>query len=122
MRRLACMLALMLGWMLAGAPVALAASGAGTGAAPGSSIQILQSFGNQDEGGVLDIPVKRRHEVLFWMGLALLVLVLATGGLGIAMGVFGKEVFVWHMLLAGLSMTLAVAHAIVAVVWFWPYK
>ena len=120
MRRLACMLALMLGWMLVATPAVLAANGGG--AAPGSSIQILQSFGNQDEDGVLNIPVKRRHEVLFWMGLALLVLVLATGGLGIAMGVFGKEVFVWHMLLAGLTMTLAVAHAIVSLVWFWPYK
>ncbi len=117
MRWLVCVLTLGLT-----AGTAFPAWAAGAGEAPGSSIQILQAFGNQDEGGVLEIPTKRRHEVLFWMGLALLALVLATGGLGIAMGVFGKDVFLWHMLLAGLSMTLAIAHAIVAVVWFWPYR
>ncbi len=119
MRWLAWTLMLLLG---AGSLTVSTPARAASDAAPGSSIQIIQSFGNQDEGGVLNIPVKRRHEILFWMGLALLVLVLATGGVGIAMAVFGKDVFLWHMLLAGLSMTLAIAHAIVAVVWFYPYQ
>jgi len=89
---------------------------------PGSSMQVLQGFGNQEEGGVLSIPDKRRHEVLFLMGISLLILILTTGGLGLAMGVFGKELFVPHMLFAGLSVTLAIAHAIVAIVWFYPFK
>jgi len=89
--------------------------------APGSSLQILQGFGNQEEGGVLKVPDKRRHEVLFLMGISLIILLLITVGLGISMVMFGKEVFVAHMLFAGLSTTLAIAHAIVAVVWFYPF-
>jgi hypothetical protein len=58
---------------------------------------------------------------MFLLGVALLTLVLITGGLGIAMGVYGKQVFVAHMIFAGLSMTLAIAHAIVGIVWFYPY-
>jgi len=88
---------------------------------PGSSMQVLQGFGNQEEGGVLSIPDKRRHEVLFLMGISLLILILTTGGLGLAMGVFGKDLFVPHMLFAGLSVTLAIAHAITAIVWFYPF-
>jgi len=85
-------------------------------------MQILQGFGNQSEGGVLSIPDKRRHEVLFLMGISLLGMILITGGLGLAMGVFGKNLFVPHMLFAGLSVTLAIAHAIVAIIWFYPFK
>jgi len=48
-------------------------------------------------------------------------LLLVTGGLGVAMGVYGKQVFVAHMICAGLSMTLAIAHAIVGIVWFYPF-
>jgi len=46
---------------------------------------------------------------------------LTTGGLGVAMVVYGKQVFVIHMIFAGLTMTLAVIHAIVGMVWFFPY-
>jgi len=36
------------------------------------------------------------------------------------MVVFAKPVFVAHMIFAGFSLTLAIAHAIVAIVWFFP--
>jgi len=70
---------------------------------------------------VIKVSEKRRHEVLFLMGISLIVLLLITVALGISMVMFGKEVFVAHMLFAGLSTTLAIAHAIVAVVWFYPF-
>jgi len=66
------------------------------------------------------ISTKRKHQVLFLMGAALLVLVLFAAGFGVAMGIFGKDVFIWHVLSAGLATTLAVAHAVVAFVWFYP--
>jgi len=71
---------------------------------------------------VVVVPDKRRHEVLFLMGISLLVLVLITAALGVSMGIFGKDVYVAHMLFAGLAVTLAIAHAIVAIVWFYPFK
>jgi hypothetical protein len=37
------------------------------------------------------------------------------------MGVYGKQVFVAHMITAGLSVTLAIAHAVAALVWFNPF-
>jgi hypothetical protein len=55
------------------------------------------------------------------MGISLLVLLFITGGLGVAMVVFDKEVFVAHMIFAGLSLTLATVHAVTSIVWFWPY-
>ncbi|MDQ6968468.1 MAG: hypothetical protein Q9M14_07295 [Mariprofundaceae bacterium] len=61
-----------------------------------------------------------KHQVLFWMGAALLLLILLAAGFGIAMGIFDKDVFVWHVLSAGLATTLAVAHAVTAFVWFFP--
>ena len=58
---------------------------------------------------------------MFVMGVPLLILLLVTGALGIAMGVYGKQVFVAHMVFAGLTMTLALAHAVVGIVWFYPF-
>jgi hypothetical protein len=52
----------------------------------------------------------------------LLLFILIAVGLGVAMGVYGKQVFVWHMLFAGLSATLAIVHAIVGLVWFYPFR
>ncbi len=85
---------------------------------------VLQGFEGLHDGESRErhIATQSKHEILFWMGLSLLVLVLSTASLGIAMGVFGKEVYVAHMLSAGLSVTLAIVHAVVAMVWFWPYN
>ncbi len=87
--------------------------------------QVLQAFESQAEKkaqtDALVISTKEKHKILFFMGIMLLVGILTTAGLGIAMGVYGKPVFVAHMLSAGLSVTLAIIHAIVAIVWFFPF-
>lgn len=87
------------------------------------SAQILQAFNQQhrESEHAKSITDKDKQRVMFMLGVVLLTLVLITGGLGIAMGVYGKQVFVAHMIFAGLSMTLAVAHAIVGIVWFYPF-
>ena len=86
------------------------------------SAHVLQQFNQGDESVAPEraISVHRKHQVLFWMGGALLLLILLTAGFGIAMGIFDKDVFIWHMLCAGLATTLAIAHAVVAFVWFYP--
>ncbi len=86
------------------------------------SAEVLQQF---NQGDVVVAPeraisTKRKHQILFWMGGALLILILLAAAFGIAMGIFGKDVFVWHILFAGLASTLAIAHAVVAFVWFYP--
>lgn len=67
------------------------------------------------------IAKKEKHQILFIMGIALLLGIATTVGLGIAMAVYGKPVFVAHMISAGFSLTLAIIHAIVAIVWFYPF-
>ncbi len=66
------------------------------------------------------ISTKRKHEILFLMGAGLLILLLLTAALGLAMGIWEKDVFTWHMLSAGLTLTLAIVHAVVSFVWFYP--
>jgi hypothetical protein len=88
--------------------------------------QVMQAFTssqnqNQEQSDANSTEDQTKHLVMFVMGVPLLILLLITGGLGIAMGVYGKQVFVAHMICAGLSMTLAVAHAIVGLVWFNPF-
>lgn len=89
----------------------------------GESVQILQAFNKQhsDSEHSKSITDKDKQKVMFILGVLLFTLVIVTGGLGIAMGVYGKPVFVAHMVAAGLSITLAVAHAIVGLVWFYPF-
>ncbi len=65
---------------------------------------------------------RERREILFIMGVVLLVLIFATASLGIAMAVKGKQVFVAHMVTAGCTVFLAVAHAVASIVWFFPYR
>ena len=85
------------------------------------SSQVMEQF-NQDEAVAPEraISTKNKHLILFWMGSTLLVLVLLAAGFGVAMGIFDKDVFVWHVLSAGLATTLAIAHGVVAFVWFYP--
>ena len=87
------------------------------------SEHILQAFNKQhrDEVREKSVPQKERQQIMFLMGVVLFVLVLITGGLGIAMALYGKQVFVPHMLFAGLSVSMAIAHAIVGLVWFYPF-
>lgn len=93
---------------------------------PQENNQVMQAFTssqqqNQEQSDEKSTDDQTKHLVMFVMGVPLLILLLITGGLGIAMGVYGKQVFVAHMVCAGLSMTLAIAHAIVGLVWFNPF-
>ncbi len=93
-----------------------------TASADESSLQIVESFNkNGSVQNPNDPTTKRKQEIMFIMGIPLLIMLITTAVLGIAMGVFGKKVFVAHMVVASLSLCLAVAHAIVGLVWFFPF-
>jgi len=85
--------------------------------------QIIQSFSTHEtkKTGVITIEDQKKRLIMFLLGVPLLVMLLITAVLGVAMGVYGKQVFVAHMIFAGLSVTLAIAHAIVGIVWFFPF-
>jgi hypothetical protein len=91
--------------------------------APSADIQVMQAFTEQIREGSerQHLSDQRKHAILFLMGIALLICMLTTAGLGIAMAIYGKKVFVAHTVFAGLSITLAIVHAVVAIVWFWPF-
>lgn len=83
---------------------------------------VMQQFNDDEEvSPQRKIDTQRKHQILFMMGIALLVLLLTTGVLGISMVFFDKDVFLAHMIFAGLSLTLAAAHAATSIAWFWPY-
>lgn len=90
-----------------------------------SGNSVMQSFNrSRDEfslGKVYTIADKEKQEIMFIMGICLLVSVVTTASLGIAMAVYGKNVFLIHMIFGGISVFLAIAHAVVAVVWFFPF-
>ena len=94
-----------------------------TSQASDNSAQILQAFNRQhrDAEHAKSITDKDKQRIMFLLGVVLITLVLITGGLGIAMGLYGKPVFVAHMVFAGLSITLAIVHAIVGLVWFYRF-
>lgn len=107
-------------WILAsGALAADIQQNAGTE----SEAQIIKKFTSQEdkESELIAISDKRKRQVMFAMGVPLLLFIIITVAFGISMGVFGKDVYVPHMIFAGLSLTLALAHAIVGLVWFWPF-
>ena len=87
------------------------------------SAQILQEFNAQNRTDIRAkaIPLKEKQQIMFLLGVAVIVLVIITGGLGLAMGIFGKPVFVPHMVFAAFSVTMAIVHAIVGLVWFYPF-
>ena len=84
---------------------------------------IMTSFTEKEEalGDAVAISDKRKHQVLFIMGIFLLIFIFTTAILGLRMVLFGKEVFVAHMIFAGGSVFLATAHAVTAIVWFFPF-
>jgi len=91
-------------------------------APPNDGAQVLQSFEKTAQAPDATDPTDQtRRWVMFFLGAPLLILLLITGGLGIAMGVYGKPVYLAHMIFAGLSITLAIVHAIVGIVWFRPF-
>jgi hypothetical protein len=89
-----------------------------------NSARVLEAFDRQkaqrvDEG--VAVSDHKKHLVMFMLGVPLIILLLITGVLGIGMAVYGKPLFVAHMISAGLTITLAIAHVIVGVVWFFPF-
>jgi hypothetical protein len=85
--------------------------------------EVLSAF-NRDQAkpsNIVSIPDRKKRLIMFYMGVPLLIFILLTAALGIAMGVYGKPVYVPHMVCAGLSVTLAIAHAVVGIVWFYPF-
>jgi hypothetical protein len=86
-------------------------------------VQVIQKFSQQEkkQSNAIQIEQREKHLIMFIMGVPLLLFILTTVALGIAMGFYGKQVFVAHMIFAGLSLTLALAHAIVGIVWFFPF-
>lgn len=83
----------------------------------------MQSFVSREvvESDIVAIEDETKRLVMFFMGVPLLILLIATVALGVAMVIYGKQVFVAHMICAGLSLTLAMAHAVVGLVWFFPF-
>jgi len=114
------MLALLLALAACFTPLARAADDAqqNNGAA------VLEAFDKQQVQRVKQASELSDHSkrlIMFTLAIPLFVLLLITGGLGIATGVFGKKLFIPHMIFAGLTVTLALAHAIVGLVWFYPF-
>lgn len=89
----------------------------------GESAQIMQAFNQQHREAehAKSITDKEKQRIMFLLGVLVLTLVLITGGLGLAMGLYGKPVFVAHMVFAALSITFSIVHAIVGLVWFYPF-
>ncbi|MDX8405034.1 MAG: hypothetical protein R8K50_02675 [Mariprofundus sp.] len=99
-----------------------AAGVAGSAGVTSSPEAVMQQFASDDEESPQRrVETVRKHQILFMMGLSLLVLLLITGTLGIAMVAFDKDVFLPHMIFAGLSLTLAAVHSATAIAWFWPW-
>jgi len=89
-----------------------------------NGVQVLEAFDRQQADRVdsaAAIGDKKKQLIMFLLGIPLLILLLSTGAVGIAMGLFGKPLFLLHMILAGLTMTLALVHVIVGLVWFYPF-
>ena len=85
--------------------------------------QVMESFERQVDKAKAEKTLSdhTKQLVMFMLGVPLLVLLLITAALGIAMAIYGKQVFVMHMVCAGLTVTLAIVHAIVGLVWFYPF-
>lgn len=110
-------------FVLGAAALSLPAGAAEEPSTEASGTQILQSFEKAAAAAnpQTDATDRMRRWVMFALGVPLLMLLLVTGSLGIAMGVYGKPVYLAHMVCAGLSVTLAIVHAIVGIVWFRPF-
>jgi hypothetical protein len=86
--------------------------------------KILESFGRQQPQHPAGVTVVGDHEkqvIMFSIGTLLLALLIGTASVGIAVAVFGKPLFLAHMILAGLTVTVALIHVVVGVVWFFPF-
>lgn len=88
-----------------------------------NSLEVMQVFNDQaaEAAKAYELADEEKHKILFFMGVVLLALLCVTAYLGVSMVVFNKEVFVPHMIFAGLTVTLGFVHAVAAVVWFFPF-
>jgi len=86
-------------------------------------IKAIQTFNKRryDEVGILKVEAQKKHRILFIMGVCLMLGILTTAGLGLAMVLGDKPVFMWHMAVAGITVTLAIAHAATSIIWFFPF-
>lgn len=93
------------------------------GESTNESHAVLAPFVEKEEvlGEAVAISDEQKHLILFYMGVALLFLVLTTAVIGLQMGMFGKQLFVQHMICAGFTVFLSLAHAVTAIVWFFPF-
>lgn len=84
---------------------------------------VMQAFTSNEvkDSEIVAIEDETKRLVMFFLGVPLLIMLIATVALGVAMGIYGKQVFLPHMICAGLSMTLALGHAVVGIVWFYPF-
>ncbi len=84
---------------------------------------VLAPFIDKEEvlGEAVAIDDEQKHLILFYMGVVLLFLILATAIIGLQMALFGKQLFVQHMISAGFTVFLSLAHAVTAIVWFFPF-
>jgi hypothetical protein len=108
-------------WLLALSPVCLADS---QPPAPANPTKILESFARQDAQRPAGVTVIGQHEkqvIMFSIGAVLLALLIGTASVGIAVAAFGKPLFLVHMILAGLTVTVALIHVAVGLVWFYPF-
>jgi hypothetical protein len=115
------MLAAWLGFGLT--PLAMADEAQQAEMSRGDGVKVMEAFARQDEqqqqaGAVAEHTKK---VVMFLLGVPLVLLLIATGVMGVGMAVYGKPWFIPHMICAGLSITLALAHAVVGMVWFYPF-
>jgi hypothetical protein len=107
--------------LLALLPAPMAVAGEPQGQAT-SDVAVMQAFTQAERpSGHTSLSDERKHQILFILGVALIVFILITALLGINMAIFGKKVFVAHTIFAGFSVTLAITHAVVAIVWFFPF-
>lgn len=100
-------------------PAARPTTASGTSA----DIMAIQTFNKRhyDEVGILKVEAQRKHKILFIMGICLLLGIFTTAGLGLAMVLGDKPLFMWHMAIAGITVTLAIAHAVTSIIWFFPF-
>ncbi len=87
------------------------------------SHKVIEAFSAQNEelGEAVVISDEKKHQIMFIMGIPLLILLLVSAALGVAMGIYGKPVFLAHMICAGMTLFLAIAHSVVGFVWFYPF-
>lgn len=105
-------------------PASTAPTAASSADNSNNGVALLEDFDreqNQRVKGASKLTDHFKRVVMFSMSLPLFLLLLITGGLGIATGVFGKKLYIPHMIFAGLTVTLALAHAIAGIVWFFPF-